>query len=279
MYEAFYGLRTRPFSILPDPAFLYLSNGHRAAAALLDYALGERSGFTVITGAIGTGKTTLLRHATARLGTDVALGMISNTHASLGIMSRRVLTAFGGSAGALDPVLVLHGLQGFLSEQSALGRRALLVIDEAQNLAPDALEELRMLSNLNAETELLQIVLAGQPGLRDTLRRPELEQFAQRVVAEYHLQPLGRDETHRYVTHRLDVAGLGQRALFEAAALDAVFDYSRGVPRIVNVLYENALVYGFACRCARIGADLMREVVIDRQHHSVLPLAKQGAAP
>jgi type II secretory pathway predicted ATPase ExeA len=279
MYEAFYGLRARPFSILPDPAFLYLSNGHRAAAAMLHYALEERSGFTVVTGAIGTGKTTLLRHMIARIGPHVAVGMISNTHPSLGAMSRRVLSAFGVATASCDAVAALEALQAFLAERSRLGRRALLVIDEAQNLAPDMLEELRMLSNLNTETELLQVILAGQPALRATLRRSELEQFAQRVVVEYHLQPLGRGETHRYVAHRLGVAGGGARELFDTAALDVVFDYSGGVPRLVNVLCENALVYGFACSSERIDAALVHEVATDRQRHSVLPLAKQGAAP
>jgi len=279
MYEDFYGLSTRPFSILPDPTFLYLSHGHRAATALLDYALGERSGFTVITGEIGTGKTTLLRHLTARIGPEVAVGMVSNTHPSLGIMSRRVLSAFGVATASADPLVVLEGLQSFLAERGRLGRRALLVIDEAQNLSPDMLEELRMLSNLNAETELLQFILAGQPGLRKTLRRADLEQFTQRVVAEYHLQPLVRAETHLYVKHRLSVAGIGKRQLFDAAALDAVFDYSGGVPRLVNVLCENTLTYGFACGSKRIEAALIREVATDRRRHSVLRLAKQGAVP
>lgn len=276
MYEAYFGLRQRPFSLLPDPAYLYLSGCHRAAAALLEYALADAGGFTVITGGIGTGKTTLLRHLLARVGDGFDTGVISNTHPSLGAMPRRILSAFGAAAPA-EPLAAFGELESFVAERAAARGRALLVVDEAQNLTVDNLEELRMISNLNARAQVLNVVLAGQPALYDTLRRPELEQLSQRVVAEYHLRPLERSETHRYVRHRIAVAG-GARELFVDDALDRVFQHSGGVPRLVNILCDNSLAFAFACTLPHVAAAQVEEVARDRRGHSVLPLAGQDAA-
>jgi type II secretory pathway predicted ATPase ExeA len=278
MYEAYFGLRQRPFSLLPDPAFLYPSDCHRAAGALLEYAFAEAGGFTVITGDIGTGKTTLLRHFLGRLPSGTQAGFISNTHPGLGAMPRRVLAAFGVESPPADPLLVLARLEAFVKERRERGARALLIVDEAQNLTADNLEELRMLSNLNSDAQVLSMVLAGQPNLYETLRRPELEQLSQRVLAEYHLRPLLRAETHRYVRHRLEVAGAGERGIFEERALDAVFEQSGGVPRLVNILCDNALALSFVCGLPGVGEAQVLEIARDRRERSVLPLARRDAA-
>ena len=198
MYKAFYGFKEKPFSLLPDPGFLYLSKNHRMALAMLEYGFLNQAGFTVITGEIGSGKTTLIRHLLGEIARDqiVTVGLVSNTHRSFGELLQWVLLAFKLEYRGKEKVELYQTLADFLSREFDQGRRTVLIIDEAQNLSVQSLEQLRMLSNINADKDqILQLILIGQPGLRETLRLPELEQFAQRIAVDFHLQPLDLQET------------------------------------------------------------------------------------
>ena len=271
MYESFYGFREKPFSLLPDPGFLYFTRKHRLALAMLEYGLANQAGFTVISGDIGTGKTTLIRHLLENLDQELAIGLITNTHQSIGELMQWVLLAFDLDYKDKSPVEMYQMLVDFVIEQYARGRRTVLIVDEAQNLAVETLEELRMLSNINADKDqVLQIVLVGQPELREKLRRPELVQFAQRITVDYHLEPLTAEETRELIRHRLQVAG-GDPALFTEAACEAVHRYSGGVPRLINLLCDLALVYGFADQCERIDADLVTDVAREKQAGGLFP--------
>lgn len=276
MYETFYGLRARPFSILPDPGYLYFSRRHKVAFGLLEYGLQQSVGFSVVTGAIGTGKTTLVRYLLGRTGNHLSVGLIANLHAGISGLLPRVLLAFGLDTSAITDVGQLQVFFRFLEEQIAQGRRTALIIDEAQNLSISALEELRLLSNVNADVPVLQIILAGQPGLKEKLRCPELEQLAQRVVVDYQLEPLDRDDTRRYIAHRVQVAGGNAVALFDDNACDAVYHCTLGVPRLINVVCETALVYGFADQIPGIDARIVEDVADDRRRGGILPIQSVG---
>jgi type II secretory pathway predicted ATPase ExeA len=278
MYERYYGLRERPFSLLPNPDFLYFSRQHYIAYGLLEYGLTQQAGFVVITGEIGTGKTTLLRRLMGHLTPDVDVGFIVNTHPEFGGLLQWVADAFGIEGVGNTPVEQYRAFVRFLQSNAKRGRRALLIVDEGQNLNAKGLEELRTLSNINGAQQLLQIMLIGQPELRHTLRRPELEQFAQRVTVDYHLQPLTREETRAYIKHRLSVAGAGERQIFPDATLDFVHAYSRGVPRLINMICDAALVYGYASQQPAIDPKLIEEVVRDRLKGGILPVSTDERA-
>ena len=272
MYESFYGFRSKPFSLLPDPEFLYLSKKHRMALTLLEYGLMNQASFSVITGDIGTGKTTLIRQLLNQMERDVVVGLITNTHPSFGELMQWVLLAFNLECPSKDKVDMYKTFMDFLISQYAANRRTLLIIDEAQNLGPQALEELRMLSNVNSEKDqVLQVILAGQPGLRDNLRDPHLEQFAQRIAVDYNLEPLSAEEMREYIRHRLRIAG-GSDELFDEAACDAVHHYSGGIPRLANLLCDTALVYGYAEQTRSIGRQLIDDVARDKLQNRILPL-------
>jgi type II secretory pathway predicted ATPase ExeA len=273
MYESFYGLTTKPFSLLPDPEFLYLGKKHKVALALLEYALMNNAGFCVITGEIGAGKTTLLRRLLGSIEENITVGMITNTHQSFGELLDWVLSAFGIHQSGLSKVEMHQRLVDFLLEQYARNKTTLLIVDEAQNMPAATLEELRMLSNINSEKDLvLQVILAGQPGLKDTLRKPELMQFAQRISVDYHLDALNPAETCSYIQHRLVTAGATDD-IFTPAACHLIHQYSGGVPRLINLLCDTALVYGFADQQKMIDVDLVEEMVRERMENSILPLA------
>src|SRR6185503_5207280 len=196
--------------------------------------LMNQAGFNVITGEIGTGKTTLIRYVLNRVDRDVSVGLISNTHRAFGDLLRWILFAFKLEHRGKEKVEMYQDFVEFLIEQYAQNKRTLLIVDEAQNMAAETLEELRMLSNINADKDhVLQVVLVGQAGLRDTLRQPELQQFAQRIAVDYHLEPLDRDETVAYIHHRIKIAGGDGRRLFDGDACGAVFDHTGGVPRLI----------------------------------------------
>ncbi len=278
MYEAFYGFQSKPFSLLPDPEFLYLSKKHQMALTLLEYGLMNQASFSVITGDIGTGKTTLIRQLLSQMEHDMVVGLISNTHPSFGELLQWILLAFNLECPSKEKVDMYKTFMDFLIQQYAANRRSVLIIDEAQNMSPQALEELRMLSNVNSDKDqVLQVILAGQPGLRDNLRDPGLEQFAQRIAVDYHLTPLSSDETREYIRHRLTIAG-GSSDVFDDEACAAVFRYSGGIPRLVNLLCDTALVYGYAEQMPRIGARLMDDVARDKQQNRILPLRQQAPA-
>ena len=280
MYEAFYRFREKPFSILPDPSFLYPSSKHSMALALLEYGLMNQAGFNVITGEIGTGKTTLIRYLLGQMDKDVTVGLISNTHRSFGELLQWILFAFKLEHRGKQKVEMFQDFLDFLLREYSQKKRPVLIVDEAQNLAPETLEELRMLSNVNADKDqILQLILVGQAELRETLRRPDMQQFAQRIVVDYHLEPLDRQETHAYIRHRIAVAGGHDPLLFDDAACDAVYQHSQGVPRLINLLCDTALVYGFAAQQTRIDARTVDEVARDKQKGGIFPSRGQESVP
>lgn len=272
MYESFYGFREKPFSLLPDPSFLYLSEKHRMALTMLQYGLMNQAGFTVITGDIGSGKTTLIRKLLEEVGDEVSVGVVSNTHRNFGELLQWVLLAFDLEYRDKKKVELYETLADFIVRQYSEGRYTVLIIDEAQNLSPEALEELRMLSNINADKDqVLQLILVGQPGLRDILRVPALYQFAQRVAVDYNLKTLSLEETWLYIRHRLRTAG-GDPNTFDTKACAAVYYYTGGTPRLINVLCDTALVYGFADHKRRIDAAIVCDVVREKSTGGIFPM-------
>lgn len=273
MYEAFYGMKERPFSLIPDPSFLFMSSKHRFAFSMLEYALTGQAGFTVITGAIGSGKTTLIRHLLKRTNRSVNFGVISNTHESFGNLLQWILTAFNITVNSDDQATRYQAFVRYLIGQFGEGKQTILIVDEAQNLPIESLEELRLLSNINADKDqLLQMILVGQPELLDKLKRPELVQFAQRISVSYHLSALSYRETKGYIEHRLEVAG-GDAELFSELAVKAVFHFTTGIPRMINSICDMALVYGYAETVSIIDVDTILAVVHDKQKSALLPVS------
>ena len=274
MYESFYGFGEKPFALKPDPHFLYMSTRHQAALSLLEYGITEEAGFVVITGEVGSGKTTLIRHFLSGVEAGVTIGVITNTHPNFGELLHWVLLAFGLDYKTKEKVELYHTFVDFVTGEYAARRRVVLIVDEAQNLGAEALEELRTLSNVNAEqAQFLQIVLAGQPELAETLKRPELRQFAQRISSDYKLLPLTFDETCAYIRHRLKVAG-GDPNLFDEIACRAVHIFTSGVPRLINILCDTSLVYGFAQEKKRIDCETVLRVIVDKKQSGLSSLAQ-----
>jgi len=271
MYESFYGLTEKPFTLLPDPDYLYLSPKHQRALTLLEYGMMNQAGFSVICGDTGAGKTTLIRRLLSELGDDTKVGLITNTHQSFGELLNWVLMAFGLEGDGKSKAQMHQMFIDFLIEQYSQNKHTVLIVDEAQNMSADTLEELRMLSNINADKDqVLQVILAGQPALRETLRKPELMQFAQRIAVDYYLESLSIEETKSYIHHRLSVAG-SDAPIFTDAACEAVFKYSRGTPRLINLLCDTALVYGFAEQNKIINEQLVHDVVREQHSNSIIP--------
>jgi general secretion pathway protein A len=264
MYEKFYGFNEPPFALLPDPSFMYLSKDHGMALTLLRYSILNKQGFTVITGEIGSGKTTLINRIIDELDVSITVGLINFTHTAFGDLSEWVLMAFGLEYRNKSKVEIYDEFVKFLIEQYRCGKRVVLIIDEAQNMDPRTLEEVRMLTNVNAQNEyLLHLVILGQPELRGTLERPELRQLAQRVSVYYHLGALTLVDAKKYVAHRLQVAG-GSAELFSDDAIEAIWRNARGIPRVINTLCDLALVYGYSASEKFIGLTLVNEVLLDR---------------
>jgi len=272
MYERFYQLRERPFALSPDPDYLYPSRVHREALDYLRYGLESQAGFVVITGEIGSGKTTLLQTLLRGLDSQTTVGRIVNTMLEPRELVETIMIDFGLDPAGRSKPLLLRDLAQFLVDQRLAGRMVLLVIDEAQNLSPAALEELRMLSNLETEkSKLLQIVLVGQPNLREQLDAPELEQLRQRITVSYRLLPLDAAETFNYINHRLRRAAIGVPLEFPREVTDVIHTRSRGVPRIINVICDAALVFGYAEERRQVDLPLMREVLTELETTGVLP--------
>ena len=247
LYNDFFGLSERPFSLVPDPDFLYWSDSHRRAYAMLEYGLLTRAPITLITGEVGAGKTTLVHHLLKNLPLDLTVGLVSNAQGDRGKLLRWVLMAFGREVSSHQAYVDLFSqFQTFLIDEYAAGRRVILIIDEAQSLSRGSLEELRMFTNINSnKDELVQIVLVGQPELRSMIRRPDLKQFAQRVAASFHLKALDADTVQAYIKHRMHRAG-SQHDVFTDRACRLIYQATAGVPRLVNQLCDLTLVYAFS---------------------------------
>jgi general secretion pathway protein A len=279
MYQKFYGFKDKPFQITPNPAFLYRSPKHDTALTYLEYGLTENVGFILLTGEIGSGKTTLIQHIMGRLGPDIEAAVILNTNVSAEELLLLILDEFeiprpqGGKAD------VLLAINSFLIDRYSQRRRVLLIIDEGQNLSKQALEEVRMLSNLQSEDQsLLQIMLVGQPELIAKLKQPSMRQFSQRIAASYHLTGLDRQETGNYIAHRLKLVG-GDPGLFTPAAVDIIYTLSGGIPRAINLVCQAALVYGFADSAAQIGQDTIKHISRDNLGIGLAASSAEGSAP
>jgi type II secretory pathway predicted ATPase ExeA len=275
MYERYYGLREKPFSILPDPDLIYWGRMHRMAFAMLEFGVLNNAGFTVITGEVGSGKTTLVRHLLKKLDPRaINIGVISNTPQGREELLQWIMVSFDQPIETSTPIM-LRNFQAFLRAQRAVGRRTILIVDEAQNLGDDALEGLRMLSNINVDKEqFLQLILIGQPQLKDILSKPQLLQFAQRVSSDFHLKPLAKAEVADYIGYRLTAVG-SRENLFSNEACAMIAEASHGVPRMINVLCDTALVYGYSTQASLITSDLVREVIKDKQSYGIFPIGGQ----
>ena len=264
LYNEHFGLRERPFSLVPDPDFLFWSPAHRHAYTMLEYGILTRAPITLITGEVGAGKTTLVHHLLRSLDDGVRVGLISNAHGSRGELLRWVLMALGQPApqGATY-VDLFAAFQTYLIAEYAAGNRVILIFDEAQNLSRESLEELRMFTNINAnKDELLQLILVGQPELGEIVRRPDMRQFAQRVAANFHLQAMDAVTMRAYIGHRLRIAG-AERNVFSQAASLLIHEVTGGVPRLVNQLCDLALVYAFTQDRKTVMRGTVQQVIDD----------------
>lgn len=276
MYEAYYGLREKPFSILPDPDLIYWGQNHRLAFAMLEFGVLNSAGFTVITGEIGSGKTTLLRYLLRRLDSHVAVGLIANTPRGPDGLLAWVMMSLNQPFEGSYPALFRRFRQ-YLYDEYRKGRRVILIIDEAQNLGLEALEELRMLSNINADKyQFLQMILVGQPQLKDMLRTSQLVQFAQRVSSDFHLKPLNAREVGEYIAYRLKAVGCPRR-LFSDSACKLIAEASEGIPRTINILCDTALVYGYAANVDEINSEIVASVIQNKSYYGVLPLTASAS--
>ncbi|NIW25044.1 MAG: AAA family ATPase [Gammaproteobacteria bacterium] len=266
VYCELFGLTEPPFRLTPDPQFLFASKQHARAKAYMESTIWLADGFVVITGEIGSGKTTLIECFLDELPEDVTLAVISQTQLSPVEFLQAVLVEFGFEPFKMAKVELLAIIKDFLVEQYAQGKKVLLVVDEAQNLSKKVLEEVRLLSGIETKKEkVLRIILAGQPELGDTLNSPRLEQLAQRVRLRFHLGRLSRAETKEYILHRLNVAGAEDREIFTAEALRLVFLYSGGVPRLVNILCDTSLLCAFADDQTVVDEQIVRAAIEELQ--------------
>ncbi len=264
LYVEHFGLSARPFALTPDPDFLYWPQSHQRAYTMLEYGVRANAPITLITGEVGAGKTTLLLHLVRSLGSEMTVGLISNPHGSRAELLRWVLHALEQPAEIDESYVDLFSrFQSFLLSEYAAGRSVVLIFDEAQNLTAEALEELRMFININSgKDEVLQLVLIGQPELRDLVSRPDMRQFAQRVAASYHLTAMDLKTVRGYIPHRLKVAGCEKR-IFSAPAVNLIYEVTKGVPRLVNQLCDLAMVYAFTKGKQVVSAQTVQQVIDD----------------
>jgi general secretion pathway protein A len=261
MYESFYGLKEKPFNLTPDPDYLYMSPGHENAYTHLEYAIQESKGFVVVTGEVGSGKTTLINYLLRKIPQAIHVGIINNTFVDPQELLKMICHEFEIQFEDSDKTALLTRLYGYLLEQYSKRERVVLIIDEAQNLSEKTLEEIRMLSNLESEKHhLIQMILVGQPQLKEKLQRKSLEQFVQRVTVNCHLDALDKDQVEGYIRHRLTVAGAQNLDIFDPKAMWAIYKHSRGIPRLINTICDTAFVYGYADDVRVIGSDLIEAV-------------------
>lgn len=272
MYEKHFGLLTRPFSLTPDPRFLYRSRQHERALTMLQYGLTAQAPVLLLSGEVGAGKTLLVNHLLEVVAHQVEVGLLNQTHPRQESVLDRVVAAFGLEPRQTSDLAYQREIAGACRRAVGQGRRLLLVVDEAQNLQEPVLEELRLLSNLNdAGPMTLQIMLVGQPEVRSMLARPGLGQLAQRVSADYHLGALDVAEVAGYVDHRLAVAGAAT-PLFDEASIALIHQASRGIPRLVNQLCDYALVYAFSEGLPGVNSTVVHQLLADRSEFGALPL-------
>jgi len=273
MYEAFYGLKARPFQLNPDPSYFYSSKGHSRAMSYLEYGVHQGEGFIVITGEVGAGKTTLVRNLFRKLeNLNLVAAQLVSTQLDADDMLQMVAAAFGVDEPGASKATLLKKLEAFLLSVHRQGKRALLVVDEAQNLTPKAVEELRMLSNFQAgEKSLLQSFLLGQPEFRYTLQSEGMQQLRQRVMAAYHLGPIDSSETRAYIEHRLKTADWKNDPTFSPEAFAAIFEFTGGIPRKINMLCDRLLLMGYLEELHQIDAASVREVVEELKREFALP--------
>ena len=264
LYNEHFGFRERPFSLSPDPDFLFWSPAHKRAYAVLEYGLLTRAPLTVVTGEVGTGKTTLVQALLRQTEIDMTIGLISNAQGDRGDLLRWVLNALDVPCDPqADYVTLFQTFQDFVVNEYSEGRHVVLIVDEAQNLGVETLEELRMLTNINSgKDELLQIILVGQPELRDLIAQPRLRQFAQRVTAAYHLEAMDLPTARDYIRHRLQYVG-GKGNEFTTEAIRVIYAEAAGIPRMINKLCDLALVYSVSAGKPRVDIDIIRELVRD----------------
>ena len=264
MYESFFNLKSKPFDLLPNPEFLFPSKSHKRALTYLDYGIRERTGFILLTGEIGSGKTTIIRDLINKRHERVILSKIFNTRVDFDQLIAMVNDDFNIPIEGKDKIALLRDLNDFLIDQYARGNKPTLIIDEAQNLTADLLEEIRMLSNLETDdAKLLQIILVGQPELRKTLAMPGLLQLRQRISIYCHIHPLTRPEVEEYILHRLEVAGNREAVRFSGESIDIIFTYSRGIPRLINIICDFLMLSAFAEETTDIDKELVQDIIGD----------------
>jgi len=262
MYEQFFGLKEKPFNITADPSFLFFSRRHKEAFSHLIYGIKERKGFLEITGEIGTGKTTLCKALLNSLNKGTKSALILNPDLSRLQLLKTVLRDLEIEVKRNSAISLLGKLNQFLIQQLSQGNNVVLIIDEAQNLKPSTLEQIRLLSNLETEKEkLLQIVLVGQPELREKLKSPKLKQLRQRISVRYHILPLDKDELIKYIKHRLSVAGSFNAVEFSKEAIEEIYRYSQGIPRVINILCDKALLAAFVKENKSISQDMVQQCI------------------
>jgi general secretion pathway protein A len=263
MYEEYFGFKEKPFNLAPDPDYLYLSRQHKNALSSLDFGLMDESGLMLFTGEIGTGKTTIIRHILRNIGDEFNVAVIFNTNVTSDQLLGNILQEFGLNAENDTKASAIKSLNQFLIDLRSKGKRPLLIIDEGQSLSLDALEEIRLLSNLQDGSKmLLQIMLVGQPELKAKLRTPAMDSMAQRIAVNYHLKSFNREETGQYISHRLVTAG-GNPDLVSVGAVNMIHTMTGGIPRSINILCHAALVYGFADEIPIIGTQVIDEIKAD----------------
>ncbi len=266
MYTNYFGFKEKPFTLVPNPSFLYLSSRHSLALTYLEYGIQENIGFVLLTGEVGTGKTTLIRHLLTTIQTSMEVAVISNTNVTSHELIKLILQEL-----EIEPVSEhksqnIDRLNSYLVQQYSKGKRVVLIIDEAQNLGREAIEEVRMLSNLSSDSNsLLQIILVGQPELRRSIQQNEFKQLAQRIAITYHLNGMDKDDVDLYIKHRIQQAKGEQVDLFDYQAVELIYKNSKGIPRIINTLCDACLVYAYADEEKRIKAEIVDQVIQDRE--------------
>ncbi len=262
MYLDYYGFEEYPFNITPDPKFLYFSPHHREAYDHLMYGINRRKGFIELTGEVGSGKTTLIRAVLSALEEDVETALIVNPSLTGTQLLRALLHDFGLEVKGRDRLSYIETLNQFLLEKNRMGVNVALVIDEAQDLTPELMEQIRLLSNLETDQhKLIQMVLCGQPELKTRLARADLRQLRQRITVRYHLPPLTKEDTMMYIMHRLRVAGSDGTVVFDSDAIDEIFKYAKGGPRLINAVCDNALLAGYVKKTRRIDLECVNKAI------------------